>query len=205
MGTSTRKIPIVIYLPSKYVVKLSVAPSAYVNELRRIITINNIDFVFNGTILSGNQTFRSAGLKSGDSIVVIFHKSNSDKTYEELQKWLQITQDSESFNEKMQLILNEDNAREAARLRDVFLSKIERKPRSFRRLCLAVAENNKNKEREVQGNNFSLSIDYEKPEMPSCDPLPIFFTSEDGQGIYPVAKDETIIPVTDSISPVLKP
>lgn len=245
-----KKIPIIVYLPSKYVIKLSVFPNTRFCDLFRAIPSKDIFYVFNGTILSNNQTFNSAGIKAGDSIVLVFknnanhslfcnhcEKGNSfkfiqkksdrsiNKKYdfdtdniddnEEVRKWMRLTQDTETFNEKMRLIVNQDNARETARLKDIFLSKIERKPRYFRKLCLATKENqnlydNTNSlfasKSSIEQINSSLIVDYPTNDEPSTEPLPIFFNQSDSNEMSSFEKNgDTIFSDTDSLSPALKP
>ena len=162
--------------------------------------------MYSGMVITKNITFKSLGVKPGESIVLISSKSKSRSCDDEIQKWVQITQDMEAFNEKMQLILNEDNAREAARLWDVVLSKIERKPRSFRRLCLALSENNKLRDAEENEENESnqLSTDYTIPDYPSTDPLPVFFSHDDKDDYCSMAKDESLLTMAETISPILR-
>lgn len=250
-----KKIPIIVYLPSKYVIKLSVFPNTRFSDLFRSIPSKDIFYVFNGTILSNNQTFNSAGIKAGDSIVLVFKKNanqpqfyNNSSQYEksnsfrviqrrsdrnsnkkndfdaeniddneEVRKWMRLTQDTETFNEKMRLIVNQDNARETARLKDILLSKIERKPRYFRKLCLAIKENqnifdncnslfSSKKSTYYEQKNYSLVTDYAVNDEPSTEPLPIFFNQSDSDDMCAFEKNgDTIFSDTDSLSPALKP
>lgn len=257
-----RKIPIIVYLPSKYVIKLSVLPNTKFCDLFRSIPSKDINYVYNGSILCNNQTFNSAGIKAGDSLVLVFKKNNNKHTFiyssdqngnensfkiikknnneginkkygymtnfetesiyndddsedEEVQKWIRLTQDTETFNEKMRMIVNQDNARETARLKDILLAKIERKPRYFRKLCLAVKENHNifgvpssrlNYFEQNRNQNSSLVIDYTSNNEPSTEPLPIFFPKTGADELCSLEKNgDTIFSETDSISPALKP
>lgn len=243
-STINKKIPIIAYLPSKYVIKLSVFPNTRFCDLFHQIPSKDIFYVFNGTILSNSQTFNSAGVKAGDSIVLVFknnasqflfynnhcEKGNSfkliqrniirknenddDNDNEEVRKWMRLTQDTETFNEKMRLIVNQGNARETARLKDILLSKIERKPKYFRKLCLAIKENHNlfnssnsfSSKSSYEQKNSSLNIDYETGNEPSVDPLPIFFNQSDSDEMRSFEKNgDTIFSDTDSLQPELKP
>ena len=75
------KIPIIVYLPSKYVIKLSVLPSTRLCDLFRAIPSKDISYVHNGSLLSNNQTFISAGINPGDSIVLVFKNNKAQSQF----------------------------------------------------------------------------------------------------------------------------
>jgi hypothetical protein len=132
--------------------------------------LEDCQFIYNGQVLGDSMTFRSYRIKEKDTLVVV----PGGPSGTEADRWLSLTQDEEGFHEKVQFILREDTAREAARIRDVLMTKMERKPRPFRRLCTAVMAMPLP---TVAGKKIDLNIDYAQLEEPSIDPLPIFWPS----------------------------
>ncbi|OHT00503.1 hypothetical protein TRFO_32777 [Tritrichomonas foetus] len=195
MKSRGNKMSIAVYLPSRYVVKLNVSPNSQICELCNIVPYKNISFIFNGQLLCDKKTFKYYKIRKDDSVVILRdHQAKS-----EVQKWIGITQDLELFNDRMQMMLKSGNAREAARVRDIALTKIERKPRFFRKLCSSY------KPKIVETESTAINIDFFPLEEPACDPLPTFFDYDtDFQQVPKMTNNEPIIAV-DSVEPFLKP
>ena len=161
-----------IYHPCRYVVKLILNPKAHISDLRRLLPLEHCQFVFEGQLLVDTKTFQFYGIKTGDTLVVV----QAAEMGLEVDKWLSITDDVDGFRDKMKSVLNEGAGRETARIRDMLMTKLERKPRTFRKLCVAV-ENLA--QRTFSGKNIELNTDFVTGDAPSDKPLPVNWGSSD--------------------------
>ena len=179
------RISVMIYVPCRYVVKLNVNPKAHISDLRRLLTLEQCQFVFQGQLLVEARTFQFYRIKNGDTLVVV----QSPDLGVEVDKWLSITDDVDSFRDKMKSVLNEDAGKETARIRDMLMTKLERKPRTFRKLCVAVEALS---QRTFRNKQIQLCTDFPAGDAPSVEPLPVSFTN-DGviEGAVGVARDTT--------------
>jgi hypothetical protein len=130
-----------------------------------MIDLRNCDLIFNGELLSDTATFDTYGIRSKDAIVAI--PSNSETL--EARRWLTITRDSDAFHEKIRFLLNENTAHESARIHDVVMNKIERRPRAFRRLCSTVDSIWSQHPSEC---SIASNVGYSPASAPSSAPLP---------------------------------
>jgi hypothetical protein len=162
---SSALIPLGVYFPGRFVVRLSVSPSARISYLRSVIRDSTSSFVYNGEILNDAMTFSFYRIRELETIVVVPAAS-------ELEKWAQMTRDADAFQERIQFILNEDTARETARIRDMMFTKLERRPRPFRRLCTSLDA----WPARPPSATTRLTIDYPRADGPSCEPLPAAWT-----------------------------
>jgi hypothetical protein len=112
------------------------------------------------------MTFEFYGVRDGDSIVAL-PIENEDSVYG-TNHWLTLTRDSESFNEALRWMLEPATAGEAARLRDLQLMRLERKPRSFMKIFSRAGMD----EREPTRSDSSTVLGL-PPKSPSVDALPI--------------------------------
>jgi hypothetical protein len=160
---SHQVLPLGVYFPGRFVVRLSVSPTARISYLRSLIRDSTSSFVYNGEILNDAMTFAFYRIRELETIVVVPASS-------EVEKWAQLTRDADAFQERIQFILNEDTARETARIRDMMLTKVERRPRPFRRLCLSVDAWPTRPPSAIDA--VPMKIDYAPAQGPSCDPLP---------------------------------
>jgi hypothetical protein len=151
-----------VYLPGRFLVRVSVSSAARISSLRTLVGDPRSTFLYNGQILDDAMTFAFYRIRTMEAIVVVL--SNSD-----VGRWVRQTQEFDSFQERIQLIMNDHTTREAARIRDLLFIKMERRVRPFRRLCDA-AESWAN--RPSVSSSPPLTIDYPRPDRPSCDPLP---------------------------------
>jgi len=159
------RVSLVVYFPSRAVVRLSVNLAACVGGLRRVMGLDSCQFVLHGQLLSDALTFRFYNVKENDAIVVVPEQARGH----EVDKWVLLTSDVDAFREKIQFIANENTAREAAKIRDEFMTKMERKPRSFRRLCNAAASAG----RPFVYKPIALNAEYDRPAAPATQALPV--------------------------------
>jgi hypothetical protein len=129
------KIYLHVYFPGHCVAQVNVVATAQIQELRRLASTDSVTYMSNGTILDENHTFEFYGLRPSDTIVALPGASQSG----DLIKWITFTRDSDAFSNRITGIVRRDISREAGRIRDMQLARMERRPRTFRKL-LASAE-----------------------------------------------------------------
>jgi hypothetical protein len=166
--TSAALFPLGVYFPGRFLLRVSVSPTARVSYLRSLIRDSTSSFVYNGVLLNDAMTFSFYRIRELETIVVVPIPT-------EIEKWAQLTQDADAFQERIQFILNEETARETARIRDLMLTKLERRPRPFRRLCASLDSWPSRSPSPTDGN--PLQIHYPRADGPSCDPLPAAWMS----------------------------
>jgi hypothetical protein len=123
-------------------------------------------FIFNGSELSEAMTFEFYGIHDGDSIIAL-PIDGGDSVYATTH-WLNLTRDSENFNEALRYMLDPATAGEAARLRDLHLMRLERRPRSFVRFFSPAGIGERERPRSDSSTVLGLP-----PKSPSVDALPI--------------------------------
>ena len=92
-----------------------------------------VRFIFNGVQLLESNTFESYGIKDGDSIIAL--PADQTDSIITTHQWLNLTRDSDTFNDCMRWMLDPRTSGEASRLRDLHLMKMERRPKVFMRMC----------------------------------------------------------------------
>lgn len=163
-----------VYFPGFCVARVSINLRAKVGELRLFVPAHpSITFMFNGQILLENFSFEFYGVKPYDIVVVVHQAQRDDPA-----RWLSLTRDNESFADRISSIINQKTAREAARLRDFQLLRMERKPKTFRRLCSAkMLRMAKGSGSIFRARRVATNIDYAPPDSPCTDELPSFWGS----------------------------
>ena len=166
-----KKIPLLVYFPGRCIVRVTVSPKATIDDLRRSTRIPkmSVDFIANGQILIEGRPFSYFRLSTGDVIVAISKKSENA----EISKWMSMTRDSESFSERISSIIDPNTAREAARLRDFQMLRMERKPNCYRRLTSSLKT-------QLLCDSFAYQtvvVDHNINSQPNTDPLPVLWDS----------------------------
>jgi hypothetical protein len=166
----SRKIQIVMYYPGRWAYRAKVSLDAHIGDLREVVPDLKVKFVFNGIILNEVMKFRLYGMKDNDLIIVVddYDSMNYKRRFEAFSKY------SETFTENVFNIINPHTSRETARIRDIQLSKLDRKPKSFRRV---VKNQLKIMNRDVFRPLEPLNIP-EKSLNPSTLPLPCFWSTK---------------------------
>jgi hypothetical protein len=188
LGRSTLKISLHVYFPGRCVAQVSVVATAQIQELRRLPHSDSVTFVCNGVHLLDNQTFGFYDLRPKDIIVALpCTPDNRD-----VPKWIALTHDSDAFGERIACIINQDISREAGRLRDFQLTKMERRPRTFRKLVA-----NAGRKSPPPGRILETTVIAPQPDSPSRDPLPVGWAPARGQLIVGspalLVKDEQMV------------
>jgi hypothetical protein len=94
-------------------------------------------------------------------------------TSDAAHRWIGLTEDCDSFAEKVSCIMNPRLFHEAARLRDVQLVRLENRPRSFRKFLTLNCPGTKSFVRKCHPGQTVCASG--PPAAPSSDPLPCQF------------------------------
>lgn len=198
-----KRVPIRAYFPSRSVVTIKVNLSVRVSDLRKLMHLESCCFIYQGQIMCERRPLHTYNIKEDEVIVVISDAQQSP----ELDKWLSVTSEADCFQDRIRFMVNDTTARETAKLRDMVMTKIERKPRSFRRLCNAVQALPK---RQFYNRDIPLNLDYETPDAPSCAPVPVNWdgSANPSTDVGVAASEDALVsekvpPVP--VTPVIKP
>jgi hypothetical protein len=149
-------ISLVVHFPSRFRVQLSIPPTATVSNLRARIPTGSCNLMHNGQLLIDAMTLAFYGLCEMDTLVVMPCQTT------DIHRGL--------CEDRIRWPKNSGTARETARIRDMAFTRAERRPRSFRRLCVS-AESASYPWRSASGV-IALTTEYPTVSAPSCDPLP---------------------------------
>ena len=162
-----KRFLIYLYFPGKWVIKVITHENSTLKELKNFITSDQIVFLHNGIKLLESISFSLQGLKNGDYIIII----SKEKQNQQISNFLQ---NKDFYHKKIQSIINPSISIEIAKLHDLQNLKIEKKSRTFRKICNLYKNNN------LESKNFSplkSNINYFQPQEPSILPLPCFWNS----------------------------
>jgi hypothetical protein len=155
-----------ICTPHQPVRFISARLSGQIRALQTLWRSHPKRFIFNGIELREDMTFESYGIRDGDSIVAI-PLDNRDSVSDASQ-WLSLTRDTETFNESLRWMLDPATTAEAARLRDLQLMRLERRPAAFMRLYAPTGLADDEPVRSDSSTVVGLP-----PKSPSVDALPL--------------------------------
>ena len=123
-------------------------------------------FIFNGVELLESNTFESYGIKDGDSIIAL--PADQTDSIITTHQWLNLTRDSDTFNDCMRWMLDPRTSGEAARLRDLHRMKMARRPKLFMRMCAPFVGE------ETRSNSLpAANTSYANATGPSTAALPV--------------------------------
>jgi hypothetical protein len=112
-------------------VKVVLAPrGATISSLKSLLPNPDATLIFNGILLSDENTVEFYQLHTNDSLVAIPSASDPPIT----NHWMMTTRDADAFADSVNGILNPDLRKEMARLRDRAMIRCELRRRAFRRL-----------------------------------------------------------------------
>ena len=127
-------------------------------------------FFFNGQILSESHSFGFYSFKDKDSIIAISNQQENQG--DQINSfWTQLSKNNDSFQEIINWATYPPTAKELARLRDLHMNKLERKPSFFKKLSatrLAYEES-------ARPVPIITKTYYEKPKEITSEPLPSFW------------------------------
>lgn len=166
----------IIYLcqPKRTIKKVLVSQKATVKELSFLFPTEKKCFIFKGMMLHESIKLSSYGINNLDHIVVVPEEQSKQSSFNKEQKaWINATRDQQDFNDKMFLSTNCSTRIEAARLKDLKMTKLELKRKSFNKMISKIDEES---ERAASLSKFQATK-LDKPAFPSCEPLPVFWAS----------------------------
>jgi len=150
-----------LYYPGKWVVKAQISSNIQIRELKKVLPIKTVNLLFSGNILQDSFTFSYYGIVENDAITVV--QNNCD-----ISKFVPISRNRQQINEKIRSIIDPSLYLEMARIKDVQNTRIEKKTRTFRKICSLFSENSILDRQSSKESHLS----YEKPSLPSTCPLP---------------------------------
>jgi hypothetical protein len=175
MSSSLRKdLPLQIlvyaYFPGRCLVQVHVQRDSPVSELHGLFPSEALSFIANGVSLCDQNTFDFYSIRDRDVVVAL--PAGSDVAL--VRKWSLVTDDSDTFAEKIGYLINHETSREVGRLRDFQMMRVERRPRSFRKLVSAY-QNSHGRVASSPQASFTVPS---APVTPNVDPLPTFWRTE---------------------------
>ena len=126
--TSKKTIELILYTPKRPIQIVNVKLGSKIEVLNPMYGNTEHIFIYNGIELSTLRTFGSYGLSNQDLIIIIPKQA---KQIDYIQRWLNYTSESDEFAHKIRNMINPKTALEAARVNDIYISKLERKPKIF--------------------------------------------------------------------------
>ena len=168
----TEQFIIFLCQPKSTIKKILVSRKATVKELSLLFPTEKKCFIFKGMMLHESMKLESYGISNMDHIVVIpEEKSKRPNFNKEQVVWMNATKDQQDFNDRMFLSTNFSTRIEAARIKDLKLTKLESKRKSFTKMiCKLKEEESLSVPKIVPTKLASL-------ERPASEPLPIFWAS----------------------------
>lgn len=177
-------IKVYVYQPYKRIQNIKLNSNSPISILNRIYPTNSI-YIYYGQILDVEKTFLYYGISNENKIVFLPFKSNCSL----IDKYLKLTSDKESFEQRIDLNIKNNSKNELARLRDIMFNKFELKRKQFR---LYLKSRNIQQYNLFYSNDFEekyftdcsrnnandeiiLKTDYDKADAPSQEPLPILW------------------------------
>lgn len=165
-ANSKLEIKIMLCTPRSPIKLVAVSSGTLIGDLLSLYQPQDLRvFLYQGTILNPLHTFGSCGISDGDVLI-----SLSNPTEVDLRKWSLITKDGETFAQSVGSMLNQNTAREMAKLRDLRFSKICQHPKFFNKFLSTFQEMNMD-ESSIK-MNFNLTS---HQTAPSTDALPVFW------------------------------
>jgi hypothetical protein len=150
-------------------------------------------------MLCPKMTFESCCIDDGASIVALreeYLKDPARKAF--VESWVLLTQDAETFNERINFTLNPAARMEVARLRDLRHIRMERRSKYFSRLTQSVMNLEAAARIKVVG---SLNLNYEVLDAPNCKALPVLWQCEE-RSVYQLLDHEMKPAVSDQAAKV---
>lgn len=158
-----------IYYPGKWIIRANESSVTRIADLKDLIQENDVCFFLNGTLISDVLPLKMYSISDNDVIIVVPNRSKGTNNH----KVTVFCQDTESIKEQFTQYSDPSYACENARLKDIQMYKVERKPRIFRRMCQSYRDTH-----EVPPASEQAVTNIPKIVSISKSPLPIFWGSE---------------------------
>lgn len=171
----TSDIPkIFVYEPGIRIRSINLDFNYSISVLNRIYPNDSI-YIYNGHVLDTQKSFKFYNMENGNKIVLV-RKIDLQQNPNIIDKWINLTNKKDEFEEKINLNIKSDYRREIARIKDIKFCKMTNKKKRFNNFINSHfkdeiksfnAGQNK-KQEEIETN-----IDYKSLTSPSDAPLPI--------------------------------
>jgi hypothetical protein len=147
-----------------------VAPGATIRDALIRFSLAKGCVLHNGLILDEAGSFAMYGFKPNDTLVLLPEAT----VRSDMHEWLTMTHDVTEINARVDLVMNADFRRSMARLKDLAEFRLDKRPRQFR----ARSRNYQAwLEQPRKSNQQPLTLAYDRPEGPICEPLPCMWAS----------------------------
>jgi hypothetical protein len=162
MSPCDPRVELKVCTPHQPVRLISARLSGQIRALQSLWPAAPKKFIFNGLELLEGMTFDFYGIRDGDSIVALpIEQSDA------VNQWIILTRDHEGFNESLRWMLDPATAGEAARLRDLHLMRLDRRPRVLMKMYSPLMD-----DESPHGYHDAINLAYEPPRRPSTEALP---------------------------------
>jgi hypothetical protein len=124
----SERISLRILIPRLCIRTIATPRDARVGSLKPLLPNPDATLICNGVLLSDEHTIEFYRITSNDSLVAIPPSSVSETK----NRWMAITEDSESFAHSVSLLMQKESHQEMSRLRDLALARRELRPTTYR-------------------------------------------------------------------------
>jgi hypothetical protein len=164
------RVELKVFTPQNPVRFISARLSGQILSLQSLWPDHPKTFIFNGIELSLHQTFAYYGLHEGDSLIALPREAERSSA----NSWLHLTRDEDNFKESIQFLLDPTTSGETARLRDLHMARLERRPRAFMKMC-----NDFSHKKAERRSSSGTRISTQTPTSPSTDALPLLWEMDE--------------------------
>lgn len=141
------------------------------NLVKIVCKNNNYSYVYHGTIVSGESTLKSIGIRNDEVILIIKNQKDQKNIID--HKWIRLSMD-QLFERKLKILSNDFIKNEYNRLSDIKNLKVEGNLKLYKKQAHKFY--NQNEENFVKKEiNFSQFPQYQPPEAPCTDAMPILW------------------------------
>lgn len=176
LSSDDDRITIYVYQPNARIRHIRLNKNSLISVLNAVYPKDSL-YIYNGEILDNSKSFVYYNINK-DNIIVLISSDMNKQNPNFSDKWLRLTNDKEKFEEMISLILDKNNRREIARLRDIRSMKNELKRRRFGSTSKVLNTQFCKTENQFKENNKEgeqLNVGYDSLNSPSIDPLPIIW------------------------------
>ena len=173
---SDSRIELLVCSPHQPVRVISARVTGQISALQSLWPESPKRFIYNGNQLHETMTFNFYGIRDGDSIIALPKYQFNDL---KCSQWMCLSRDYDSFNEYMKWMVDPRTSDEAARIRDLHIMKMEKRPRAYIKMRYPMFEENDSKTdtnaifQKIEKTNLDLSQN--KSDAPSEEPLPVLW------------------------------
>lgn len=163
------RVEVMVCTPHQPIRLISARLTGQIKALQSLWPESPKRFIFNGAELIEAMTFDFYGIKDGDSIIALPQEKKESVFV--TNQWINLTKDNDNFSDSMRWMLDPQTALEAARLRDLHMTKLEKRAKVFMKISAPFL----NDEGKPEALSLESYLDYEAATEPSTEALPIFW------------------------------